>query len=873
MTMSASAASYQTATRSVVVSNDTRVDWVLARLAATTTTTSIAAGDPTFVQPPARATAAQASIRRGKLVARIDVPQRDSLIRGKVPVVGLAYGPSFAEYRLEYGAGVHPDHWNVIARSAVQQAQEPPDAIFTASPDVTVPGNLATWDVGLGSYVYLPDYAPGHSVDLNGVYTLRLVVTGTNSDESVDSIQVQVGEAIPNAFGGTLESSDHAVRLAIPEHSLANAFRVFAIRSLDGLTTALPPDPRLLGRVYEVREPGERFRMPASLEMTLQHVDRDAPMNKVAICSLDDDSTSWLQLDSSGTGWGVRASVDRLAAYYSLCLETPEAPRNRLTEDTRPIQVNPSTGYYLVNETFEHDLGGWSATGASLTVDRLATGDGSGSLRITTTDAATGPYITIRSTPYDAREYPILRFDYRLPGPLKVDLLAAVAGRWYRVHFTGTELPAAYRRVNIADIGRVENVIADDRWHTAEVNLFDLLRTATGNSVVEKLVLTDFNVTGFMKLQPAPSAGPLSLLVDNFQLAGSITSSTRAARGGLVVDDFNKGKATNNFNQSTWVFADSATSVLGRYAPTYVEQPGKGRALAVAYDLRQPDSFIGYVSGLPNLDATSYRVLSLAFAGVRPASLLVGLRDSEGNESKVRVNALRTSTMSGGWQRVEVPLVAFDTIRHWESLTAIIVALDRTDGVEQGTLLLDDLAFQDDSGPILIDDFRTDLSNNNLGGGHKTFREGDAWVSARSADPGDEGMPPGALRLSFGGHIGDLFTYGGWATDLRGLNVQSCESVSFGIRGDLGEEPVNLYLDDGTFRWGLPIQSYTAITRDWQQVLVPLADFRRFGVDLSHLSAIQFVFEWQRMTGSVYVKDIELLCRHGASQEHDSAGH
>jgi hypothetical protein len=62
-------------------------------------------------------------------------------------------------------------------------------------------------------------------------------------------------------------------------------------------------------------------------------------------------------------------------------------------------------------------------------------------------------------------------------------------------------------------------------------------------------------------------------------------------------------------------------------------------------------------------------------------------------------------------------------------------------------------------------------------------------------------------------------------------------------------------------------------------VSIPLADFEEYGVDLSHLEELQIVFEWERMSGTLYVDDIRFGqfeaaderpatdLRHTASQE------
>jgi hypothetical protein len=92
------------------------------------------------------------------------------------------------------------------------------------------------------------------------------------------------------------------------------------------------------------------------------------------------------------------------------------------------------------------------------------------------------------------------------------------------------------------------------------------------------------------------------------------------------------------------------------------------------------------------------------------------------------------------------------------------------------------------------------------------------------------------------------------------MNVQSCQNLSFRIRGQEGREAVHLYLDDGSFRWGADISQFAPVTKTWQPVSVPLSEFSRYGVDLTHVSSLQFVFEWKPISGTVYVDDLSLVC-------------
>jgi hypothetical protein len=131
-------------------------------------------------------------------------------------------------------------------------------------------------------------------------------------------------------------------------------------------------------------------------------------------------------------------------------------------------------------------------------------------------------YITQR--PFDAARYPTLRFDYRIPVGVRVNLYAKVENRWREIVFTGdaaqmprgrrgTRMPLRRPNVrpfagraerpailpgnvipsppvdNSMTIGRVANVVVDNAWHTAQIDLLGVLRAANLPTEVQALAL------------------------------------------------------------------------------------------------------------------------------------------------------------------------------------------------------------------------------------------------------------------------------------------------------------------------------------------------------------------------------------------------
>ena len=72
------------------------------------------------------------------------------------------------------------------------------------------------------------------------------------------------------------------------------------------------------------------------------------------------------------------------------------------------------------------------------------------------------------NTPFDASEYSVVSFDYRVDETTKIDFYVRVAGRWYDIGFTDD--PNEYRNkdLNIAYLGSIPGIVADGQWAPCE---------------------------------------------------------------------------------------------------------------------------------------------------------------------------------------------------------------------------------------------------------------------------------------------------------------------------------------------------------------------------------------------------------------------
>ncbi|MEA3401985.1 MAG: tetratricopeptide repeat protein [Armatimonadota bacterium] len=127
----------------------------------------------------------------------------------------------------------------------------------------------------------------------------------------------------------------------------------------------------------------------------------------------------------------------------------------------------------VLGDDFETDLGEWdnwgARAGAELSRDASTAASGRYSLKLYNpmNGGSFGAYA--RKTRFDAGRYRLVRFAYKIPERLRADILVHVNGSRKSIHFTDTD--SSYTR-----IGEVPDVIADNQWHHAAFDLYEMLR-------------------------------------------------------------------------------------------------------------------------------------------------------------------------------------------------------------------------------------------------------------------------------------------------------------------------------------------------------------------------------------------------------------
>src|SRR5262249_14848407 len=154
-------------------------------------------------------------------------PPRGALVRGTIPVFGVAAGSAFKDFTLEIGNGAEPSEWTTIAAGDTPRTSgnaADVDRQLLMHGDAHLYGNLGNWSAGLGNSPHLPCPPPEEHAPPLGVYTLRLRVHGTDGGTREDRVTIEVGEAVAQALPGRVASADGLAELRIPEQGLGDAF-------------------------------------------------------------------------------------------------------------------------------------------------------------------------------------------------------------------------------------------------------------------------------------------------------------------------------------------------------------------------------------------------------------------------------------------------------------------------------------------------------------------------------------------------------------------------------------------------------------------------------------------------------------------------
>jgi len=272
-------------------------------------------------------------------------------------------------------------------------------------------------------------------------------------------------------------------------------------------------------------------------------------------------------------------------------------------------------------------------------------------------------------------------------------------------------------------------------------------------------------------------------------------------------------------------------------------------------------------------DARIYKAVSFWVKGsVGGEKFGVQIKDIEGPDwhmTTIPIQHYLPGGVTNQWQKVTIPLAAFKDVHTHDSLDGFAIVFEEELRSGTGIIYIDDVKFEGESQPILVDNFDSMIDENNdfiyenaLTGNMFTliYPSTDIFVTIYGTH--DRNSPVSGTGQCY--HI----TYSGihpgaggiWVTRLDGVNVSDKDTLTFYIKGLKGGEIPNIYLGDisGNKAY-VDIEDYVTVTQSWQRVNIPLADFSSRGIDLSCLMELQFVFEWELMSGVIYIDEIAFV--------------
>ncbi|MBZ0165726.1 MAG: hypothetical protein K8I00_02890, partial [Candidatus Omnitrophica bacterium] len=123
---------------------------------------------------------------------------------------------------------------------------------------------------------------------------------------------------------------------------------------------------------------------------------------------------------------------------------------------------------------------------------------------------------TAYEQPFDIRTFPHLSFDYKVTPDAKCNLLIKVNDKWYDMDFTDDQ--NLYWDINMEAAGDVPDVTTDGHWHTASIDLRELMDGRSNEHIIQQIDFVNWDATGFKKLELGRVTNGTEIFVDNFRI-------------------------------------------------------------------------------------------------------------------------------------------------------------------------------------------------------------------------------------------------------------------------------------------------------------------------------------------------------------------
>jgi hypothetical protein len=405
--------------------------------------------DPTFIKEIVyHNSGLHKDMSKNGLTAKIDFPRNGSLLRADIPVCGLACGEDFERFVLDYGRGDNPSEWTTIKESDIPQKDyiDPGNSLMNYGKSID--GNLGMWETGLTEYYY-----KNYPVDLNGEYTLRLRVYNDKGMYSEDRIKVTVGRVALNCMDNKIESLDGKLTINIPEHSLEEKGILMAVQRAQKHPD-VNTENKLASEIYKIIPNDLKFTKPIKIEIKIDEIEEGK--DKMYVSAYNSKTEKWEYLETK------------------ICKDNKEGHLLKSTLPQGKLEYEYLAA--VISKTKNHKV-------------------------ICSQKEEVSSDIELVNKPFNVRNKEILSFDYKMDKNTEMDIYVKMkSGEWYNIGFS--DRPNVFWDVNITKAGEIKDVLKDNRWHKAKINIKELLEPLTNEQTVEKVIMKNWDVTGYKELIP-----------------------------------------------------------------------------------------------------------------------------------------------------------------------------------------------------------------------------------------------------------------------------------------------------------------------------------------------------------------------------------
>lgn len=274
-------------------------------------------------------------------------------------------------------------------------------------------------------------------------------------------------------------------------------------------------------------------------------------------------------------------------------------------------------------------------------------------------------------------------------------------------------------------------------------------------------------------------------------------------------------------------------------------------------------SYVVAATELSSLNMTHLDTILVAVKGAKGNEpIYIEVRDCVGHVPKEKIgDHLVPGISSTTYSAVAIPRSEYVDIKDWRCIDRLNIIPSGEIGSGQGTISIDDIRLLPPK--VVLDDFLDNNNQNELGG------DSNEWESSTGKLKFDYLQPEQYLQLDYVVTKTNPVAEAVYFTKFRNTNLLlQKDALFFKVRGEIGGEEIGIeFRDCGLGRPPnipkIKISDYLAdgITKEWQQVSIPLAAFAR-GMNWRCVDQLNILFSahpWMKSgQGRVFFDDITL---------------